>query len=52
MNMVRASRLRDIFEVMDVLVSFFFVDLQSRGPDKSVYNDLLGDKEALALVRS
>ena len=51
MNMVSASRLRDMVEVMDVLLSFFFVGLKSRGPDKSVDNDLLGDKEALALVR-
>lgn len=52
-NRVSASRLWDIAGSMDVDVSFFFegieaqADTSAKGP-----SDLLGDKEALDLVRS
>ncbi|QIE44807.1 helix-turn-helix transcriptional regulator [Pseudohalocynthiibacter aestuariivivens] len=55
-NRVSASRLWDIAASMDVDVSFFFegieaqqVDAQAAGAGPS---DILGDKEALDLVRS
>ncbi len=55
-NRVSASRLWDIAEALDVPVSFFFEGLdetQKDGADKkSVPADLMGDKEALDLVRS
>ncbi|WP_322866883.1 helix-turn-helix domain-containing protein [Aquicoccus sp. G2-2] len=54
-NRVSASRLWDISEALDVPVSFFFEGLDvpeeaSKGSD--VPADLMGDKEALDLVRS
>ncbi|MAO28254.1 helix-turn-helix domain-containing protein [Roseovarius sp.] len=52
-NRVSASRLWDIAGAMDVDVSFFFDGLEradSAAP--SAAGDLLGDKEALDLVRS
>ncbi len=55
-NRVSASRLWDIADALDVEVSFFFdgleVDGSTREDTNSVPSDLLGDKEALDLVRS
>lgn len=55
-NRVSASRLWDIAETLEVPVSFFFEgieeDNQTQSRDSKVPADLLGDKEALDLVRS
>ncbi|ABF64642.1 helix-turn-helix domain-containing protein [Ruegeria sp. TM1040] len=55
-NRVSASRLWDISDALDVNISFFFEGLQDETksvPDKArVPADLMGDKEALDLVRS
>ncbi|MEM7076295.1 MAG: helix-turn-helix transcriptional regulator [Pseudomonadota bacterium] len=55
-NRVSASRLWDIADALDVDVSFFFEGLDQESEEKSdtdmVPADLLGDKEALDLVRS
>ncbi|MEM8776653.1 MAG: helix-turn-helix transcriptional regulator [Pseudomonadota bacterium] len=55
-NRVSASRLWDIADSLDVDVSFFFEGLDNEAEEKSagdmVPADLLGDKEALDLVRS
>ncbi|KAA0916808.1 helix-turn-helix domain-containing protein [Aquicoccus porphyridii] len=55
-NRVSASRLWDISEALDVPVSFFFEGLEdadvARDRDEAVPADLMGDKEALDLVRS
>jgi len=58
-NRVSASRLWDIAEALDVDVSFFFDGFEeatgtsdASPGDSSVPADLLGDKEALDLVRS
>ena len=55
-NRVSASRLWDIADALDVEVSFFFEGLENdsgeREETNSVPSDLLGDKEALDLVRS
>ncbi|EEE38678.1 transcriptional regulator, XRE family [Rhodobacteraceae bacterium KLH11] len=55
-NRVSASRLWDIAEALEVPVSFFFEGLEetqkSDSDKKSVPADLMGDKEALDLVRS
>ncbi len=55
-NRISASRLWDIAEALDVPVSFFFDGLEetqkSASEKKSVPADLMGDKEALDLVRS
>lgn len=55
-NRVSASRLWDISEAMDVSVNFFFEgidqEVASAGSSDSVPADLMGDKEALDLVRS
>jgi len=55
-NRVSASRLWDISDALEVPVSFFFEGLQEEGKaaaEKSaVPEDLMGDKEALDLVRS
>ncbi len=55
-NRVSASRLWDISASLDVDVSFFFEGLEKEGGQKPAEadapNDLLGDKEALDLVRS
>ncbi|WP_299850188.1 helix-turn-helix transcriptional regulator [uncultured Roseovarius sp.] len=55
-NRVSASRLWDIADALDVEVSFFFEGLDSESTERedgsSVPSDLLGDKEALDLVRS
>ncbi len=59
MNRVSASRLWDIAEALDVPVSFFFEGFEensSKVPaaanNTPTQGDLLGDKEALELVRS
>jgi len=59
MNRVSASRLWDIAEALDVPVSFFFEGFEEKSGDvsatassTSAKGDLLGDKEALELVRS
>ena len=55
-NRVSASRLWDIADALDVPVSFFFEcldDAHKSTPEKpNVPADLMGDKEALDLVRS
>ncbi len=55
-NRISASRLWDIAEALDVPVAFFFEGLEetqkSDADKKSVPADLMGDKEALDLVRS
>ncbi|WP_083098857.1 helix-turn-helix domain-containing protein [Pseudophaeobacter leonis] len=54
-NRVSASRLWDISDALDVQVSFFFEGLDDEGKSggkSSVPDDLMGDKEALDLVRS
>lgn len=56
-NRVSASRLWDIAESLDVDVSFFFEGLTTEEEAQqehagSVPADILGDKEALELVRS
>jgi len=54
-NRVSASRLWDISEALDVPVSFFFEGIdesQAADADMAVPADLLGDKEALDLIRS
>ena len=45
MNWVSASHLWDISEVMDVPVGSLFGGLKPADSDKSLYNDLLGDKK-------
>lgn len=54
MNRVSASRLFDIAREMDVPVSFFFEGLEAEASADPVAaaGDLLGDKEALDLVRA
>lgn len=57
-NRVSASRLWDISDALDVPVSFFFEGIEAedsartRPTGDTVPSDLLGDKEALDLVRS
>lgn len=55
-NRVSASRLWDIAEALEVPVSFFFEGLEETAKDEDqksgVPADLMGDKEALDLVRS
>ena len=54
-NRVSASRLWDISEALDVPVSFFFEGIEAETDvtsDAAAPSDLLGDKEALDLVRS
>ena len=56
-NRVSASRLWDIADALDVQVSFFFEGLQVDVPEgaesgDAVPVDLMGDKEAMDLVRS
>ena len=51
MNRVSASRLHDIAHEMEVPVSFFFEGLED-GTTSRPASDLLGDKEALELVRA
>lgn len=56
-NRVSASRLWDIADALDVQVSFFFEGLKTDEEDAlmdnaAVPSDLMGDKEAMDLVRS
>lgn len=55
-NRVSASRLWDIADALDVDVSFFFDGLKSEdGSERSAAtmpDDMMGDKEAMDLVRS
>ena len=55
-NRVSASRLWDISETLDVPVSFFFEGLDaSETPEtmsEALPADLMGDKEAMELIRS
>ncbi|WGW03409.1 helix-turn-helix domain-containing protein [Tropicibacter oceani] len=56
-NRVSASRLWDIADALDVPVSFFFEGIEAEEGDvaaksENVPADILGDKEALDLVRS
>ena len=54
-NRVSASRLWDIADALDVQVSFFFEGLdaaEQAGLPDDVPADLLGDKEAMDLIRS
>ncbi len=55
-NRVSASRLWDIADALDVPVSFFFEGLEGNGKSEqssgTLPADLMGDKEALDLVRS
>ena len=55
-NRISASRLWDIADAMDVPVSFFFEGLdeaeKSAAAETPVPTDLMGDKEALDLIRS
>ena len=58
MNRVSASRLWDIARALDVTISFFFEGLDGQYADASALDgaamptDLLGDKEAMELIRS
>ena len=55
-NRVSASRLWDISEVLDVPVSFFFegLDVEQAAvvKEERMPSDLMGDKEAMELIRS
>ncbi len=54
-NRVSASRLWDIADALDVPVSFFFEGIEaedSQENSSTVPADIMGDKEALDLVRS
>ena len=55
-NRVSASRLWDISETLEVPISFFFEGLEREQPQQSATDsvppDLMGDKEALELIRS
>ncbi|MFD1510876.1 helix-turn-helix domain-containing protein [Lacimonas salitolerans] len=55
-NRVSASRLWDIAEALEVEVSFFFDGLNAAPPEggtpQDMPHDLMGDKEAMDLVRS
>ncbi|MCB1334205.1 MAG: helix-turn-helix transcriptional regulator [Roseivivax sp.] len=58
-NRVSASRLWDIADALDVPINFFFEGLQPNGRGETEFKvpdnapiDLLGDKEAMDLVRS
>jgi len=55
-NRVSASRLWDISETLEVRISFFFEGLEreqaQQSATDSVPPDLMGDKEALELIRS
>ena len=52
MNRVSASRLWDIAQAVEVPVSFFFEGLEDGQVLATVEGDILGDKEALQLVRA
>jgi transcriptional regulator with XRE-family HTH domain len=53
MNRVSASRLWDIADALGVGISFFFEGIDdARAESSASERDILGDKEALELVRS
>lgn len=53
MNRVSASRLWDIADALGVGINFFFDGLEDAGASaRATSGDILGDKEALELVRS
>ena len=52
MNRVSASRLWDSARALEVPVSFFFDGLHEETAVTEVEGDILGDKEALQLVRA
>ncbi|PRY23595.1 transcriptional regulator with XRE-family HTH domain [Aliiruegeria haliotis] len=52
MNRISASRMWDIGEALDVPVSFFFEGLDDNHEGGTPTGDLLGDREAMELVRS
>ncbi len=56
MNRVSASRLWDIADALEVDVAFFFEGLKSEtdvdAKTSSIPDDMMGDKEAMDLVRS
>jgi transcriptional regulator with XRE-family HTH domain len=53
MNRVSASRLWDIADALGVSIAFFFEGLKDQDrPAASGNGDILGDREALELVRS
>ena len=55
-NRVSASRLWDIADALDVDVAFFFEGLKSEmtcdSEESAIPTDMMGDKEAMDLVRS
>ena len=57
-NRVSASRLWDIADALDVAVSFFFEGIEDSSAEttesssENMPTDLMGDKEALDLIRS
>ena len=58
-NRVSASRLWDIADALDVPVAFFFEGIEdtqqsetAKASNEAIPSDLLGDKEALDLIRS
>ena len=56
-NRVSASRLWDISKALQVSISFFFEGIEEAtaadtGMDKAAPADLMGDKEAMDLIRS
>ena len=56
-NRVSASRLWDIADALEVDVSFFFDGIRAaeeaaKTPEKKVPVDVMGDKEAMDLIRS
>ncbi|WP_439109391.1 helix-turn-helix domain-containing protein [Lentibacter sp.] len=55
-NRVSASRLWDISEVLDVPVAYFFEAMEAasapQAKEESIPADLMGDKEAMDLIRS
>ncbi|GGL73001.1 transcriptional regulator [Wenxinia marina] len=54
MNRVSASRLWDIARALGVSISFFFdgIDEVRQSPAEGMPGDLMGDREALELLRS
>jgi len=51
-NRVSASRLWDIADAMETPVSFYFEGLDAPAAATPVEGDILGDKEAMQLVRA
>lgn len=51
-NRVSASRLWDIAQALEVDISFFFEGLKGDSQDEGASQDVMGDKEAMDLIRS